>query len=189
LAEWRAANPDLIKKHKRATYERNREKILARCKAYTKANLARIVARGREYVKRNKKAALGYGAKWRKANARQIAEARKARYQSDPAFRAQLSMRRLIDRAAIAAKTGRPGGNMTVLRYSKEEFMRHIARQFRPGMTWDNHGEWHIDHIIPIAKLIAEGEKDPAVINALTNLRPLWAQENLKKGSQQISLI
>lgn len=50
-------------------------------------------------------------------------------------------------------------------------------------MTWENYGQWHIDHIIPLA----EG-KTARQLNKLchyTNLAPLWAQENLRKGKKR----
>lgn len=48
-------------------------------------------------------------------------------------------------------------------------------------MTWENWGEWHIDHIKPVAQFIREGITCPKQINALSNLRPLWAHDNLSK--------
>ena len=27
--------------------------------------------------------------------------------------------------------------------------MKHLEKQFTKGMTWENHGKWHIDHVIP----------------------------------------
>lgn len=48
-------------------------------------------------------------------------------------------------------------------------------------MSWDNRGEWHIDHIVPVAVMVRDGITDPAIINALTNLQPLWAKDNLAK--------
>jgi len=51
---------------------------------------------------------------------------------------------------------------------------------FRPGMSWENHGEWHIDHIIPLCS--ANTEEDVLRLNHYTNLQPLWGHENLEKG-------
>lgn len=67
------------------------------------------------------------------------------------------------------------------LGYSKNDLINHLESGFSPGMTWKNYGEWHIDHIKPIAAWIAEGVTDMKTINALSNLQPLWAHENLKK--------
>lgn len=68
--------------------------------------------------------------------------------------------------------------------YSKTDLMNSIECQFKDGMSWDNYGKWHIDHIKPISLFIKEGVKDPSIINALSNLQPLWASENISKGSR-----
>ena len=49
-------------------------------------------------------------------------------------------------------------------------------------MTWDNHGKWHIDHIIPLAK--AQTEHEVYKLSHYTNLQPLWAWESMHKGNR-----
>lgn len=66
--------------------------------------------------------------------------------------------------------------------YTSEELVAHITSLFQPGMTWENRKEWHIDHIKSVAQHRDEGITDIAVINALSNLQPLWALENYQKG-------
>jgi hypothetical protein len=46
-------------------------------------------------------------------------------------------------------------------------------------MNWNNHGKWHIDHMIPISS--AKNEEEVLKLNHYTNLQPLWAKENLIK--------
>ena len=58
---------------------------------------------------------------------------------------------------------------------------QHIEGLFQPGMTWENHGEWHVDHIKPVMVYLRGGITDPRIISTLTNLQPLWAAENLSK--------
>lgn len=69
-----------------------------------------------------------------------------------------------------------------MLGYSFNELREHITSQFEDGMTWGNRSAWHIDHIKPVNVFISEGETRPHVINALSNLRPLWAEDNLKRS-------
>src|SRR3546814_9626669 len=61
-----------------------------------------------------------------------------------------------------------------------------LERQFLPGMSWDNRGEWHIDHIRPLCAFEFTSPDDPQFREAwaLTNLRPLWARDNLRKGGR-----
>jgi len=55
----------------------------------------------------------------------------------------------------------------------------HIERQFEKGMSWSNYGEWHIDHIIPLAS--AKTEAELIKLCHYRNLQPLWAEENRRK--------
>ena len=56
----------------------------------------------------------------------------------------------------------------------------HIERQFTKGMNWENQGDWHIDHIIPLAS--AKTSERLKKLCHYTNLQPLWAEENLSKS-------
>jgi hypothetical protein len=53
---------------------------------------------------------------------------------------------------------------------------------FKNGMTWENYGEWHIDHIRPVSSF--DKDDEVSVINSLENLQPLWAYENLSKSKK-----
>jgi hypothetical protein len=59
----------------------------------------------------------------------------------------------------------------------------HLESMFRDGMSWDNRGKWHIDHIVPLSS--AKTEEDVIKLCHFTNLQPLWAQENKMKGNKQ----
>jgi hypothetical protein len=84
---------------------------------------------------------------------------------------------------------------MATLGYSFEELMTHLEKQFSKGMSWHNYGygdgKWHIDHIRPLASFeydTTDCEEFRAAW-ALTNLRPLWQSDNLKKGSRVENLL
>jgi hypothetical protein len=59
----------------------------------------------------------------------------------------------------------------------------HLEAQFVPGMTWANHGAWHVDHIRPCASFNLEDPAEQRVCFHFSNLQPLWAQDNLAKGA------
>jgi hypothetical protein len=70
------------------------------------------------------------------------------------------------------------------LGWSARQLQERLEPLFESGMSWDNHDRygWHIDHIRPISSF---PEGTPlSVINELTNLRPLWARDNLSKGAK-----
>jgi hypothetical protein len=75
--------------------------------------------------------------------------------------------------------------------YSLDELTAHLERQFLKGMSWDNYGDWHVDHIIPVASFTITGPNDPELRRAwaLPNLRPLWAIDNLRKSAKVETLL
>ena len=63
-------------------------------------------------------------------------------------------------------------------------FLReHLERLFSDGMTWENQGEWHVDHIRPCASFDLSTEEEKKRCFHYTNLQPLWATDNLSKGA------
>ena len=74
-----------------------------------------------------------------------------------------------------------------IVGYTLFDLMKTLEKEFREGMTWNNHGAfWHIDHIIPLAHFHYDSPEDPEFKKAwsLGNLQPLLATENLKKGTK-----
>lgn len=66
-----------------------------------------------------------------------------------------------------------------------DTFKAHIKKQFKKGMTWDNHGKWHFDHIKPLLHDNPD-QKEMERRMHYTNIQPLWASENTKKGNRYI---
>lgn len=82
-------------------------------------------------------------------------------------------------------KKGKEGKSWTeLLEFNLNSLMVHMEKQFTRGMSWGNYGEWHIDHIIPVSVFNFSSPKhlDFKRCWQLSNLRPLWAKENLAKG-------
>ena len=65
---------------------------------------------------------------------------------------------------------------------SIDKLKRHIESKFLPGMSWDNHGDWHIDHIKPCASFNLTDEAQLLECFNYKNLQPLWAEDNLRKN-------
>jgi len=64
------------------------------------------------------------------------------------------------------------------------EFLKgYLSSMFKDGMTWDNYGEWHIDHIKPLSLFDLTDKKQFKIACHYTNLQPLWAEENFKKSN------
>ena len=62
--------------------------------------------------------------------------------------------------------------------------MEHIEKQFKPGMTWERYGEWHVDHIRPCASFDLTDPEQQTICFNYENLQPLWAIDNMKKGAK-----
>lgn len=107
----------------------------------------------------------------------------------DPRHRLDHRMGQMVRNAMRGQKGGRKWE--AILGFSVATLMAHLERQFSPGMGWHNIGEWHVDHIRPRAMFSYVSTDDFAFKEcwALSNLRPLWAGDNLSKGSQRLHLI
>lgn len=110
----------------------------------------------------------------------QSVEYGRRRLATDPQFRFTKLLR---DRLNKALKNKSKKGSAVKLLGCSTEFARdHIAKQFKPGMTWENHGKWHVDHIVPLCSFGLEDPEQLAIACHYTNLQPLWALDNLRKG-------
>ena len=114
----------------------------------------------------------GYKQRYQRANA--------ARY-ATPELKFESRMRNNIYRALKGIKKAR--STFKMLGYTLEDLRRHLESQFADGMTWENYGDWHMDHKIALSTFRISGPEDPNVriAWALDNLQPLWAHQNNRK--------
>ena len=94
---------------------------------------------------------------------------------------------RLICRSRLHIALARMGERKTSKTFktigcSPNFLARYLESQFEPGMTWENHGEWHIDHIVPLCN--AKTKEDVLKLSHYTNLQPKWAKDNWSKGGR-----
>ena len=126
---------------------------------------------------------LEYERRYYQENKESVRQQRRV-YRSNPKYRLNDNMSNRIH--SVICKPSRKFHWEDVVGYSVEELKLHLESQFEDGMTWGNYGEWHIDHIIPVSAFSFD---DPSNIDfkrcwSIENLRPLWAKENLSKGSK-----
>jgi hypothetical protein len=92
---------------------------------------------------------------------------------------------RLRTRLFIAIRNNQKAGSAVKdLGCSIDELKLYLENQFEPGMTWDNYGEWHIDHIIPLSHFDLTDREQFLKACHYTNLQPLWGLDNISKGNK-----
>jgi Uri superfamily endonuclease len=74
-------------------------------------------------------------------------------------------------------------GIMNYLGCNIKDFFDYLERKFEKGMTWDNQGEWHIDHIKPCSSFDLSLDEEIQKCFHYTNLQPLWGEDNIKKSN------
>ena len=125
---------------------------------------------------------------WRQDNKERIKEYNKQynkeRYRSDPDFRIRLNLRSRINQAIKKSNSRRFFKLENLIGCTIEQLKIHLESQFIEGMSWENYGEWHIDHIMPCSSFDLEKKENQLICCNYKNLQPLWAQDNLKKGSR-----
>lgn len=124
---------------------------------------------------------------WRRDNKDKLNAYRKKWLQQNPAAAIADRYRRRLNGVLAGLGVRKIRTSSEFLGCTWTEFVAHIERQFLPGMTWENRGEWHIDHIIPVA--VAKDEADVLRLNHYTNLRPLWAGDNFRKSGKLLHIV
>lgn len=104
------------------------------------------------------------------------------KYNTDPIFRLKKSLRSRIRKVLKNAK--RVGSPIKDLGCTLEELKVYIESKFVEGMTWENHGQWHIDHIRPLSSFDLTNKEQFLQACHFANLQPLWAEENLRKSDK-----
>lgn len=104
------------------------------------------------------------------------------RFQADKKYRIECMLRRRLQLALKAQSARKAGKTYEMLGISAAELMDYLATMFKPGMSWDNHGKWHIDHIRPCASFDLTDPEQQRECFHYTNLQPLWAADNLAKS-------
>jgi Uri superfamily endonuclease len=112
---------------------------------------------------------------------------RKHKRNTDPVYALEERIRGLIGSSVKRMGYTKRARTYEILGCSFDVFAAHLERQFIKGMTWGNRSDWHIDHIQPMAS--AKTEADVIALNHFTNLRPLWAADNLAKSDTITHLI
>jgi hypothetical protein len=131
-----------------------------------------------------------YQKKWREENIDKWRETKrnyeKTRKANDPLYKLINNFRTAIYQVLKERNIQKNGHYFDILKYTPEQLIEHLESKFTGVITWDNYGQWHVDHIIPISSFdIKEiGDKEFNKCWALENLQPLWGDENIRKSNK-----
>jgi len=204
-AKQRSASDGLQNKCKacqRCYRENNKQKHDAYIKKYRAENKERIAVSVKAYSEKNSDKIAGYLASYYDKNRDSILEMQKERKEDIAQVRKVYKKRRMREDPvyAMAHRLGvlmrnalkhsgylKSRKTLEALGCTSAQFKDHLERQFLKGMTWDNRDLWQLDHIMPISS--AKTEQEVYDLSHMTNIRPMWAKENMVKSNNQTHLI
>jgi hypothetical protein len=158
---WRESNKEYLKIKKKEYYENNKEHCILKAKTNYLNNKEKYNETKRVYIVNKLK--------------------------NNSNFKFKSSISNLIRCSFYRACNGtykKSNKTEEILGCSISEFSLYLQKQFKDGMSFENYGKWHIDHIIPLAS--AKNEEEIIKLNHYTNLQPLWASDNIKKSNKLI---
>lgn len=177
--KWRQENPEAQNRATRDWERRNPDRVRAKNLRFKQSNPARFSELQARWRANNRDRALEIQRK----------SVRKSRTSISGKLRYRVSN-------SVRSSLVRGKGGMTtfdLLGYTLGELFSHLERQFTKGMSWDKFrsGMIHIDHILPLSSFNIQSHDSASFRQAwaLSNLRPIWAQENLRKSSKRLFLI
>ena len=158
--KWRDNNKEYMSNKSKTWYEQNKEHRKEYLKEYREKNIVKIRKTKRDY-ERNRKSI-------------------------DPLYKLICNFRTAIYTVLKENNITKFGHYFDILGYTPEELINHLEKQFTEGMTWDNYGEFHVDHKLPISSFnIKEiGDEEFMKCWCLDNLQPMWGEENIRKSNK-----
>jgi hypothetical protein len=170
VEKYLAKNPHMTSKERMKKYMESDElrlKYRLNQREWALKNIDKLREKRKEYYHNNKEKENEKNNIWKKN-----------KMKTDGFFRMKKNLRdRIRDYLKGNIKSKR---TKEIIGIDYEEFRNYISNMFTEGMSWDNYGNWHLDHIIPLCE--AKNEEEIIKLNHYTNLQPLWAEDNLKKN-------
>ena len=164
--------------------KRNKSKLAEHQKKYRENNPDNVKETRRKYREKNKERLKENSKLYSDKNRVKLRENNKQRKKDYPILKIK---DRLRNRLWFYIKSNgllKKESSEKLLGCSWDNLKEHIEKQFKDGMTWENHGKygWHIDHIIPLSS--GKSEDDLNKLCHYSNLQPLWWDDNLSKSNK-----
>lgn len=180
-------NKTKVKEYNANYYQKNKKKIAESVKKYYEEHRDKIKTYKKQYQQKNKvRLAVIDKLKYEKNKVRLAEQAkiyRRKKRKEDISFRLLANLRTRLSKAVRGTKSKT---TMELIGCSMIQLREHLEDRFKPDMSWDNYGQWHIDHIRPCSSFdLTNPEQQKECFN-YKNLQPLWAKDNLFKGNRQL---
>ncbi len=193
--EYNEENKEKIKEYHAQYYIENKEIINKKNKKWQKDNKKIVNENKKEWRKNNKEKVKQYLKRWKENNEayfkrpefKEKERIRNCKRREDPIFRLNQNISRNMNHSLRNNNLSKNGRSWEYLvGYTTQDLKKHIEKQFQPGMSWDNYGDWHIDHRIPRSFFVYTSVNDVEFKYCwgLGNLQPLWAFDNLSKADK-----
>jgi hypothetical protein len=147
-------------------------------KEYRLARKDKFKADHKRWYEENAEIRRKYCKEYYQQNKKQRYKYVEAKTKTDVLYALKAKLRRAVTCAFKRIGSKRPAKTQQLLGCTWQEAKEHFEKLFEEGMNWSNHGSWHIDHIRPCSTFT---EQDMHLMNHISNLRPLWAKDNLSK--------
>lgn len=171
---------DCNKIYKKKYYLENKERVLEKSKKYYDDNRNKILERVAIWAEKNIDKTKNYKKNYVEKNRDLINKRMSGRKKNEPILKLKMLYRSKLNKILGSHKES----TFELIGCSPNHLKEHLEKQFKNGMSWDNHGlyGWHIDHIIPLSS--AKTTEEMKKLCHFTNLQPLWALENIRKRNK-----
>jgi hypothetical protein len=182
--EYRTKNPEKRKETLNKYFEKNREDILEKSKTNYYLDLEKTRDVKRKSYHKNKEKHKERLKEYRIVNRERRTKYQRDKINNDIQYKLSANVRNRIITFLKKEDISKTNKTFDIVGCTPQFLKEHLESQFKDGMSWDNYGfyGWHIDHIIPLSS--AKTEEELYGLCHYTNLQPLWAKDNLSKGSK-----
>jgi hypothetical protein len=183
--EWYARNREYRKAQKRLWRKLNPEKALELDRKYRLSlDKAKRKQTLRSWRERNRLHVKEYERNYCKKNKDKILMGYRERRLRDPLYRLRAVLRNQLRYILKRKSVPKKCSVLNLIGCSVSQLKLHIESLWKEGMTWENHGKWHIDHIRPCISFDFSDPAEQAKCFHFSNLQPLWAEENQRKSGK-----
>lgn len=166
-------------------YLENRDQYLKQQKEYQYNNKEKVRESKKRYRDKNKEKLSEYNSNYAKNNRDKINEYYRNKRKNDIQFYISDKVRARIKLSMFH----KSNSARELLGCDFDFYLKYLENLFVDGMSWENRSEWHIDHIKPIASFDLTDDEQIFEAFHYTNTQPLWAKDNLSKGSRLIHIV